>query len=248
MKKKITLLCGVLFLIAIPTFAQSYAFYHGDTLLEDNAEITISNYSESDIPYTLSLESGLRLKNLTGNTVPTSLSQTVIVHPPEDTGFLGFCFVTCTTGNNDKTKTGSLEPNSFDDIFHINFYVVENVYALAKVKYEVFRPTDLSRTDKKTVFVTYDYNQNSRTGLKNLSSENKVTVFQERNSVAFDYAFDSNTVQLEVYALTGQKIAQHLLTSGTGIFTLPENLTKGVYVCTFKSEKGIVVTQKLVVR
>jgi hypothetical protein len=263
--KKIITLGSFMLLLASSIGAQSFAFFQGDTQLEDNAEITASKISIDDgdgqiptIEGMVFLESGLRLKNISDNSISVAVSQTVITYPPmnEDgdyLAFLGFCFGTCNTGNNNKTKpTASdapiiLDANSFETGLHVLLYVYEGVYTSVKAKYEVFSPTDLSKTDKKTVFVTYNYNENS-TGLNDLHQEQKITALQNGTHVNFNYAFDAKNAQLEIYSITGQKIAQHYLPSGKGSFTLPEQLSKGIYVYTVKSEKEILAVQKIIVK
>jgi hypothetical protein len=255
--KRVITLCCVLTLLTATASAQSFAFYQGDRLLEDNAEITIPNYSvyvEADeyMPVAiLSIESELRLKNLTDNAISTSVSQTILDYQPSEDeeylGYLSFCYNDCFTGNVDKTKTGMLS-TGFDEGFHLNFCTREGYYTSIKVQYVVFAANDLSKTDKKTVTIHYVYDEKSMNGIYPIDSEQRIFASQEGNQVKFHYASDAGRLQLSVYSITGQKIAQHPLLSGNGTFTLPESLTKGIYIYTVENEKGATAAQKLIVK
>jgi len=246
------LIIGAMFLLITSAGAQSFVFYKGIQPLEDNAEFTVSNYQvylEDDDYTILSLESDLSLKNIIGNDVQATVSQTILEGPFDGAnGYLSFCFYDCSTGNSDKTKTGLISANSFSEGYHVNFYAYERQYNNIKVKYEVYRTNDISKTDKKTVTVTYVYDENSITRLNTSDIHPLLTVFQEGTQVKFNYGFDSNVCQLEIYNMEGQKIAQHLLTVGNGVFSLPEKLAKGVYFCLVKNEKQTVATQKFIVK
>ena len=165
-----------------------------------------------------------------------------------ETGYLSFCFENCYTGNVNRTMSGIMQANSFSEGYHANFYVYEGKYNRIKVKYEVYLTNDISKTDKKTVTVTYLYDENALTPVNKPDFKPALNVFQEGSRVQFNYAFDSSVYQLEIYNLTGQKMAQHLLTSGAGTFTLSERLTKGIYLCVIKNKNQTIATQKFIVK
>ena len=246
------LILSIIFSFITYVNAQSFMFYKGDQPLEDNAEITVSNYQIflEDNDYTiLSLESDLSLKNIAGNNVQATVSQTILEDPLDgENGYLSFCFYTCVTGNSNRTLNGEIQANSFITGYHVNFYVYEGIYNRIKVQYDVFPTNDLSKTDKKTVTVTYLYDENSTNQLNKPDIKPGLTIYQEGDYVKFNYAFDSNALQLEIYNPTGQKIAQHFLTSGYGNFLLPENLTKGIYICVIKNEKQTITAQKFIIK
>jgi hypothetical protein len=254
MRKKITLLCSVLALFAVQSFAQSYAFYYNDVELEDNAEITVSRaVVDTVLEGWLVLEPNLQLKNLTNTAMNTGISQKILEYPALDeedeyTGYLSLCFVFCFTRNEDRTFNVVLAPNAFAEGFHSKFNVQEGVYTSAKVKYEVYAWGDIFHTDKKTITVNYVYDENSTNGLKNPAAENAISVFQEGNNITFNYALDAQPIQLDLYNISGQKIGQHLLASGNGTFTLPSTLAKGIYVYSVKNAKGMVTTNKFSVQ
>ena len=232
--------------------AQSFMFYKGDQPLEDNAEFTVSDYQiflEDDDFTILSLESDLYLKNITANNAQATVVQTILEDPIDgENGYLSFCFNTCVTGNSNRTMNGEIQANSFNIGYHVNFYVYEGIFNHIKVQYDVFLTNDFSRTDKKTVTVTYLYDENSVNQLNKPEIKPGLTVFQEGNQIKFNYALDLNTCNLEIYNITGQKIAQHFLTYGYGTFSLPEILTKGIYICVVKNEKQTIAAQKFVVK
>jgi len=249
MKK--VLILGILFMLITSAKAQSFMFYRGDQPLDDNAEFTVSDYKvafvTADDFTILSMESGLELKNITNRDVQATVTQTILEAPSDALyGYLSFCFLMCTTGNSNKTMTGNLPANSFSVGYHSNFYVYQGIYNRIKVKYEVYLAGNVA--DKKTVTVTYVYDENSISQLKNPNLNPVFNVFQEGEQVKFNYSFDSNDCQLEIYNVTGQKVAQHLLTSGTDVFTLPEKLPKGIYLCTIKNRKQTVAVQKFIIK
>lgn len=255
--KRVITLCYVLTLLIATASAQSFAFYQGDQLLEDNADITISDYyvyveADEYMPVAiLSLESELRLKNLTDDAINTSVSQTILDYQPNENeeylGYLSFCYYDCFTGNVDKTKTGMLN-TGFDEGFHLNFYTREGYYTRIKVQYVVFAANDLSKTDKKTVTIHYVYDENSMNGIHLIDSKQRIFVSQEGNQMKFHYTSDAGKLQLSIYSITGQKIAHHHLPSGDETFALPETLTKGIYIYTVEHEKGTTAAQKLIVK
>ena len=246
------LIFSTMLLLITSLKAQSFMFYRGDQPLEDNAEFTVSNYQvfmEDDDFTLLSLESDLRLENIIGKTINTTVTQTILEGPLDNEyGYLSFCFYTCVTGNDNKSMNGEIQANSFALGYHSNFYVYEGKFNNIKVKYEVYSTNDISKTDKKTVTVTYVYDENSTNQLNNPDIKPALYIFQEGDKVKINYAFNSNTYQLEIYNLIGEKIAQYFLTPGNGIFSLPEKLTKGIYLCAIKNEKQIVTVQKFIVK
>jgi hypothetical protein len=144
--------------------------------------------------------------------------------------------------------SGEIQANSFAPGYHANFYVHERKYNSVKVRYEVFPTYDTSnKKDRKTVTVTYVYDKKSIIQFNSPDVKSALNIFQEGSRVKFNYAFNSNACQLEIYNLIGQKITSHLLTSGFGTFLLPEKLTKGVYICIIKNEKQTLALQKFIV-
>ena len=248
--KKVLILC-LLFLLITSANAQSFMFYRGVQPLEDNAEFTVTNYEvylSMDDYIILSQEPELHLKNSTDKDVQATVSQTILESPLDgENGYLSFCFFDCTTGNSNRTKSGVIQANGFAPGYHVNFYVYEGKYNRIKVRYDAYLTNDLSKTDKKTVTVTYIYDENSITRLNKPDFKPIINIFQEGNIVKFNYAFDSYSCQLEIYNLTGQKIAQHHLPPGNETFVLPETLPQGVYLCVVKNEKQIITTQKFII-
>jgi hypothetical protein len=228
--------------------AQSFAFFQGDTQLSNNAEINVSTLSRDADTDELLMESGLKFKNLTNKEVVAHVNQIILEHPGLNAGTLSFCFENCIYGMEDKNMEGPIAPNALIEppFFHVCYYINEGRYAVVKVKYEAY-PVD-NVNDKTSVTIIYDYNENSTTALNTISSENKITTFQEGNKITFDYSFECNNIQLEVYNLAAEKIAQYHLNVGKGIFTLPEELMKGIYIYTVKNKQQIIATQKFIVR
>jgi len=246
------LILSAMFLLITSAKAQSFMFYRGDQPLEDNAEYTVSDYDvfmTGDDYVILSMESGLELKNITGNDVQATVAQTILDGPLDgENGYLSFCFQECTTGNNNKTMSGLITANSFSIGYHTNFYVYEGIYNRITVKYEVYLATGIGKPNLKTVTVTYVYDANSTAQLNKTDITPALNVFQEGDQVKINGAFGSNNCQLEVYNLMGQKLAQHLLSSADGTFSLPEKLTKGVYICVIKNGKQTAAMQKFIVK
>ena len=232
--------------------AQSFMFYRGTQPLEDNAEFTVSTYEvyfEEGDYVVLAFESGLQLKNMTANDLQTSVSQTILEGPLDnENGYLSFCFFDCVTGNFNRIKSGLIQANNFNEGFNVNFYAFEGKYNRIKVKYEVYLSNDIGKTDKKTVTVTYVYDENSTTLSNKPFFKPEFAVFQDGNQLKIHYAFDSNTCQLEIFNLLGHRIAQHILPSGQGTFTLPETFAKGIYVCVLTSEKQVMATKKISIK
>ena len=252
MKQKLLLILNIVCLLTTSAKSQSFMFYRGDQPLEDNAEFTVSDYEvyfATEDATVLSLESYLHLKNVTDKNVQATVTQTVLESPlNSEKGYLSFCFYDCFTGNVNRTMSGVLSANSINPGYHANFYVYEGTYNRIKVKYEVYLTGDIGKTDKKTVTVTYVYDKNSQTQVIKPNINPVFNVFREGNRMIFNYSIDSNACRLEIYNLSGQKIAQHALMSGTRTFVLPEKLTKGIYICLLKDEKKTVATQKIIVK
>jgi len=247
------LILGILFMLITSAKAQSFMFYRGDQPLDDNAEFTVSDYEvafvTADDFTVLSMESGLKLKNIKNQNIQTTVTQTILEAPSDALyGYLSFCFLECTTGNSNKTMSGNFPANSFSVGYHSNFYVYQGKYNRIKVRYDVYLTNDLSKSDKKTVTVTYVYDDKSMNQLNKPNLNSAFNVFQEGEQVKFNYSFDSNACRLEIYNLMGQKIAQHTLASGTGTFILPEKLNIGIYLCVVKDEKQTVAAQKFIVK
>ena len=227
-------------------------FYKDDQPLEDNAELTVTDYEVYLLmdDYTiLSLEPHLRLKNSTDKDIQTIVFQTITEEPIDgENGYLSFCFLDCTTGNANRTKSGVIKANSFAPGYHVNFYVYEGKYNRIKVRYDVYSASDAGRTDKKTVTVTYVYDEKSITRVQTPYAVPVMHIFQEGNQVKFNYAFDLNVCQLAIYNFNGQKIAQHNLMPGNSTFTLPERLAKGVYLCVLRNGQQTILNRKFIVQ
>ena len=231
-----------MFIFITSAGAQSFMFYRGPQPLEDNAEFTVSTYEvyfEEDGYVILTLDPDLHLKNITGQDLQTTVAQTILDGPLDDeAGYLSFCFFDCVTGNLDKTKTGVMKANSFNEGFHVNFFAYQGKYNRIKVKYEVYLTNDLKKSDKKTVTVTYVYDQNSTTHSSKPDIQPKFAVFQDGNQVTINYSLLSTPCQLEIYHLMGYRIAGIKLPSNQGVFSMPEIVAKGVYICVIKSGTG----------
>ena len=242
-------LINLLLLLITTVSAQSFMFYLNDTPLEDNAKIIVSHYdlyfSEGDITF-LTLESELLLKNITNADIEATVTQTIIEEPLDgESGYLSFCLYDCTTGNANRTKSGLLKANSFNEGFHVNFYVQEGIYNCITVQYEVYRTSDLSKNDKKTVTVTYIYDHNSTNQPTVQLPHPEINIYQEGNQIR--YAHKMDICRLEIYNLAGLRMAQYTLSS-KGSFTLPENMSKGVYFFVFKTQNKPLTTRKIVIK
>jgi hypothetical protein len=245
MKMKITL-CSILFSFATSAFAQSFVFYQGDTPLANGAEITVSKLDLDEFGESWVMESGLSLKNTAEYSLPARVDQIVLIPPGFGAGFLSFCFDQCQSVNANVSQEGRIAANTLvvPPFFHLSFFIVEEAYTLLKVKYEVVNLEDIN--DKAAVTITYDYNENS-TGLIGVDSEKNINVFQDGNKMKFNYSFDTDNIQLEIYNVLGEKAAQHRLSS-EGLFTLPEELTKGIYIYTITNNNKILTARKFIVK
>ena len=250
MRKLVTI--SALLLLISSVKAQSFMFYRGTQPLEDNAEFTVSDYEvyfEEDDYVVLTFDSDLQLKNVTANDLQTSVTQTILEGPLDnENGYLSFCFFDCVTGNFDRTKSGVMQANSFNQGFSVTFYAFEGKYNRIKVKYEVYLTNDIGKTDKKTVTVTYIYDENSTILSNNLVFKPEFTVFQDGNQLKTLYTNDLNACLLEIYSILGNRIAQHILPSNQVTFSLPETFTKGIYICVLRNKQQVIATQKISVK
>ena len=250
MRKLLTISAMILLISSIK--AQSFMFYRGTQPLEDNAEFTVSDYQvffKEDDYVVLTFDSDLQLKNMTASNLQTSVTQTILEEPLDsENGYLSFCFFDCVTGNYDRTKTGLMQANSFNQGFSVNFYAFEGKYNRIKVKYEVYLTNDPGKTDKRTVTVTYVYNENSTILSNKPVYQPLFTVFQDGNHLKIHYTFDSNSSLLEIYNILGHRITQHILPSGQGTFSLPETFAKGIYICVLRNEKQVITTKKISIK
>ncbi|MDR2628220.1 MAG: T9SS type A sorting domain-containing protein [Dysgonamonadaceae bacterium] len=256
---KTTILCSTLLLFACQTFAQTFAFFHKGQQLENNAEITVTKAlpSESGVEGELVLESDLALKNLTDNYIDTTrMTQTVLTGPTFPAGTISFCFYECEYASTSDLDTyrkvdvygiDAVRPNELWEPprFHLSFFVGENLYTSAKVRYEVFPPDNPN--DKTTVTITYDYNPRSA-ALSKISLPDKVAVSQEGDNVLFTYSLDSHPAILEVYNVIGNKLSQHPLKSAKGTLVLPGKLPQGIYLYTLKQGNHMTVARKFIVK
>ena len=248
MKK--VMIVSALLLFAVSVSAQTFMFYLGDNPLEDNAELTVWDYelffTEGDMTV-LTIESNLRLKNVGATDAQADVTQTITSAPLDgDSGYLSFCLFDCITGNYDRVKSDLFKANSFHVGFHVNFYVQAGKYNRITVRYEVTSGT--GNKEKRTVTVTYLYNENSGPVSNKPVFKPSFKVIQEGSRVKLDYAEYTQSSRLEIYSLTGQKIAQYALPANSGSFLLSENLTKGIYFFVLKNEKQITTTQKFIVK
>jgi hypothetical protein len=245
--KTLFTLCSIVVLFAASASAQTFAFYSGDTPLENNTEFTVSKTSLDEYGG-LVIESGLSLKNLTNTEVQARATQTVLIAPPsEEYGVLSFCFERCIEGNVNQTQTRWIDPDFLmvPPEFHLCYFPFEENYTTLQVRYEVFPMSNIQ--DRTSVTVTYEFNKNSQSGLHSPDLTNTISAFQEGNQVKFKYLFDSEAIQLEVYNVIGHQVAHHPLDS-KGVFTLPEELTKGIYIYTVKNNNKQLATHKLIVQ
>ena len=249
MIKTITFLT-ILFFSVTSMFAQTpaIAFFQNETQLGNGAEITISeitreNMGDDDFPFWVTtMESELHLKNLTDKGLSVTVSQEVLVAPTGE-GMLSFCFVQCVPGSVNTTIEGSLAANSFADGFHLNYTPEIGEFTTAKVKYSVYE----KYTPEDVYSVTITYNYTSDSNIDNVLSDKDFTVYQNGNNTVFKYVSDKANMNLTVYNITGQIVAQYLLPNG-GNFILPEKLNKGLYVYSVKEGNRAISSNKFVVK
>ena len=244
------LIINIICLLQTTLVAQSFMFYRDNQPLEDNAEFSVSNYEiffEEDDYSIFSLESGLILKNISNKNVQATVSQTIIESALDnENGYLNFCFLSCYTGNTNRLMNGEIPANNISPGYHVNFFVYKGFYNRIKVRYEVYLTND--KNDKKTVTVTFVYDKNSVNKLEQTDIKSTLNIFQEGNQMKFNFNFNSEKIQLEIYNLTGQRLALHQIPSGNASFTLPEILSKGVYFCVIKGEKHNISSKKFRVK
>jgi hypothetical protein len=247
MKKIITLYCG-LFMLSITSFAQSLVFYRDNVPLANNTEFTASQTSFDEFE-ALTIESGLRVKNLTNETIAASLRRTLTAPPSAESGaILNSCFGSCVANNMlfPPPQTGVVEAGVFTDpaYLHLSLLLVEKKYTQAVVTYEIY-PTDRP-DDVSTVTVTYDYNKQS--GLDEIKQhEGDIIAFQEGGRLSFKYFFTEKNLRLEVFNIVGNKVGEYQLNS-EGIFILPEKLRQGIYIYTVKTNNKRLISKKTIIQ
>jgi hypothetical protein len=240
MKKIIIFCCLLLSLISVK--AQDIVFYQGDTPLPNNAEITVSKLTADEITGDFTLETDIKVKNLSSNAIEATMSQTVITAP--SSGEISFCFFTCYNDNKDKSQIATLPANSFFSGLHLYFYITEvGKYTTAQVKYQIFN--NQSPKNMVTLTINYIYNENS-TGIQKPVLENTIDVYQSGKNTVFRFSPELEYHSLAIYTLSGQQVATYLLPS-KGVFTLPKELGKGIYIYFAKGNKGLRSAQKFIV-
>jgi hypothetical protein len=242
MKRKTCVFCSFIWLFTASAFSQSFAFFQDGVQLPDNAEIEILDAVSDEITGDMLMESGISVKNFSANAIEATMSQSVIT--PPDAGEISFCFFTCINGNVNRSQTTTLPANSFFIGLHLYFYAIEESYTKATVRYEIFNQQ--SPEDKATVTITYNYNDHS-SGIDYPVLENKIRISQNGKSIAFDRSPEYNGSRLEICKITGQKIALYTL-DDTGLFTLPRELEKGLYIFTFRSKKTTLSAHKISIK
>jgi hypothetical protein len=246
--KKIIILCWGLFVLSITLSAQSLVFYRNNVPLENNAVFTASQTSFDEFD-ALTIESGLRVKNLTNEEINASLRRTVITSPSAESGaILSSCFGSCVANNIPfpPPQTGVVAANALTDplYLHLSLLLVEKKYTQAIVKYEIY-PTD-HPDDVSTVTVTYDYSRQS--DLDEIKQHrNDIIAFQESDRLTFKYFFTEKNVRLEMFNILGNKVGEYLLNS-EGTFILPEKLKRGIYVYTVKTNNKRLISKKMIIQ
>jgi hypothetical protein len=228
--------------------AQSLVFYRNNVQLANNAEFTASETSFDEFE-TLTIESGLSVKNLTNETISASLRRRIITPPSSESGAtLSTCFGSCVANNSmfppPQEKIVEADALVESPVFHLNLLLVKNNYTQATVEYKIY-PTD-SPEDVSTVTVTYDYNQQS--GLdETINSKNDIIASQDGNNLIFKYFFNEKNVLLELFNIVGNKIGEYPLNSD-GVFILPEKLDKGIYIYTVKTNSKRLISKKITIQ
>ena len=230
--KRIITIFGVITMFGGSLFAQSFAFFRHDVQLENNAEITATEFDPEGIEWgSYIIQSEVELKNLTTDEIATTLTQTVLEQPTAP-GKLEVCFGgSCRMPTNeDVTFYGNVE-SGFHGGFHFAFRdLTLGEYTRIKVQYDVY-PTD-DPDDKTTLIIIYDY---SEVGIKELSRNDNVFVYSQNGRINFKFNKFSSDMQLVMYNITGREIGTYNINSEK--FVLPETLSKGIYIYSLK-EKG----------
>jgi hypothetical protein len=244
--KRIFTLCSFLLLFATVTFAQSFAFVKDAVQLENNAEITVRNFTTTPVPGELEIPAGLRLKNLTDETLDTKMKQTVLSYEGTGDELINWCFNVCSNVPLTTTlleRTSMIAANSFEENFHANLIVYPDEYASAKVRYDVY-PQNIFEVI--TVTVNFIYDENSQTGLNTLE-KNKINVYQKDKTVKLNYFCNQTNAQLEIYNIIGKKVAQYHLNIGENQFSLYEQFPQGIYVYVLREDNKVIINQKFIV-
>ncbi|MDR2839667.1 MAG: T9SS type A sorting domain-containing protein [Paludibacter sp.] len=245
--KKIITLCSLLILSVSAIYAQSFAFFRGETQLPSGAEITVNAVTTTPIPGELEIPANLSAKNLTNSTLDVRMRQTITSHTGAGDNLINWCFNVCsnvpiTTTTLDRTS--SIAANSFEENFHTNLIVYPGEFATVTARYDVFPQGSL---DSYSIIVHFVYNQDSPTTVGNISTSDKFNMLQNDGTVSFIYAIDRNML-LEIFDLTGKKTAQYQLLSNERKFILPKRLTKGIYIYAVRNGNSTVTVRKFTIQ
>lgn len=236
MTKQFTLL--LLFLVGgMVSFAQStsFVFLNAGVPIADNSRVYCGNLPDglATAPITIQKQSD--------ETITAKLTISVSENS-SGTGFVGYCgwgFTNCvpvTAGSSvssDKTVTNK---NAIDP-------EVETLGTEAPFSFEVeYKLTYNGQEQKINVVLSSE----SGSAIHTPDASDAVFVSYQGNKAALKYNFSSTTGrQVQIYNLTGRKIAEISLTRNSGTVILPD-LPKGIYLYSIMENGKIITSDKYI--
>jgi hypothetical protein len=241
-----------LFAFGFYASAQSVAFRKDGSVLESNAEITITEFHVDDFG-DVEMKSGITLKNLTDAAVHIRIEQEVLERPKgvniedNNSGFY-WCLSNCVKGwKNGKPMEDNIGPNEewVAPAFHFD-YLPGEYTGTAKVKY-VLTNLDTQR-DVRAVSITYNYSPDTK--VDNISKNSDALSASYKNGALYvNYDFkDGCMYEITVNDITGKAVYQQKSTGGDGRLILPAQLSKGMYIISVENTvKNAISTKKFIV-
>lgn len=221
--------------------AQSLAFFRNGVQLENNAEVhegTIIFNPQSDALAVINPQ--LKIKNLTAEDKPVTITQKVIQTP--EGGVLNFYFAYLQQGNMDFTQQSIIRANSIHPYFSVSVkygILIDRAVAI----YEAY-PTDAP--DEKVVVTVYFYS----TKKPNLTNDCEQTLpyqfYTETGMFRLNCNFsEAASLQLTVYSLSGQLLRSVDMNAQDNIsLTLP----KGMYIFRLTESNNVIAAQQFSIK
>jgi len=207
--------------------------------LPNNKEITVTKTGYNDWGM-FTMESDIYVKNLTTSTIEAFLSQTVLVKPSAgefEVCWGGSCFKRNT---DDIIYEGIFEQGyQMPPDFHIAFYPEEENYTIGKVKYELYPKNNPD--DKSAITINFVY---SEVGIEKLTQNDNVIIYRQNDKTYFAFNHVHPQMQLVIYNITGMETGRYNINSK--IFSLPEIMSKGIYIYSVKTPEKVIYSGKYI--
>lgn len=195
----------------------------GDAILDNNATVDITDFTPEDGTEEMVFEGMVINQSATTINVIGKITKQEMIGD----GFFFLCFGLCMEPNVSVSPVVEVGDEGEGLSLHYKF-PVSNEGHTGAFTFSCFPESGAPGTELATVNINFKY-KGGGTGLTNIGL-GRIALIQSGNTCTFQYNSNGKRLALEVYNLLGVKVFTSQLPAGSGSYTLPVRLQRGVHI------------------